>query len=166
MPYLNIWIHLVWATKNREPLLKTIDLRKQLFNHIHENGFDKNIHIDFVNGYIEHAHALLSLQADQTISKIAQLIKGESSHWINKNNLLPGQFEWQDDYFAVSVSESRVNAVRDYIKNQEQHHQKITFQQEYDEFMEKYGFGIIGPKKETTILSPEEPGMKEIAARL
>jgi REP element-mobilizing transposase RayT len=80
------------------------------------------------------------LGADQTIQKTMQLIKGESSFWINKNNLCKGKFEWQDEYFAVSVSESMIDRVRNYIKNQEQHHAKQTFQEEYDEFIVKYNF--------------------------
>jgi putative transposase len=80
---------------------------------------------------------------EQTIAKVAQLIKGESSFWINKNKLCKENFEWQDDYFAVSVSESGVNSVREYIKNQEIHHGTKTFQQEYDEFIEKYGFRVM-----------------------
>ena len=78
--------------------------------------------------------------SDQTISKVAQLLKGESSNWVNKNNLIPGHFEWQDEYIAVSVSESMINKVRDYIKNQEEHHRKKSFAEEYDEFIKKYGF--------------------------
>jgi len=74
---------------------------------------------------------------------VVQLIKGESAFWINKNNLCAKKFEWQREYFAVSVSESGVNKVREYIKNQEIHHAKKTFQQEYDAFMEKYGFEMI-----------------------
>jgi putative transposase len=103
----------------------------------------KGIHVDFVNGHVDHVHCLISLNKDQTISKVMQLLKGESSFWINKNNLCREYFEWQDEYFAVSVSESGVNKVREYIKNQEAHHSKKTFQQEYDEFMEKYGFELM-----------------------
>ena len=77
---------------------------------------------------------------DQTIQKLVQLIKGESSYWINKNGLTKEKFEWQDEYFAVSVSESIVNKVRDYIKKQEEHHGTKTFQDEYEEFVDKYGF--------------------------
>lgn len=69
-----------------------------------------------------------------------QLIKGESSFWINKNQLTQQKFDWQDEYFAVSVSESILDKVRNYIKNQEEHHRKKSFQEEYDEFLEKYGF--------------------------
>lgn len=80
---------------------------------------------------------------DQTIQKTMQLIKGESSFWINKNKLTKEKFEWQHEYFAVSVSESAIDKVRDYIKNQEEHHHKKTFQEEYDEFISKYGFEIF-----------------------
>jgi len=83
------------------------------------------------------------LGVEQNIKKIIQLIKGESSLWINKNQLTKERFEWQDEYFAVSVSESVVDKVRDYIKNQEIHHQKKTFQEEYDEFIIKFGFQKI-----------------------
>ena len=75
-----------------------------------------------------------------------QLIKGESSFWINKHQLTKQKFEWQDEYFAVSVSESVVDKVRNYIKNQEIHHAKKTFQEEYDEFIDKYGFKKINDK--------------------
>ena len=142
MPFIKIWLHLVWATKKREPLL-TKDIRQVVFKHIRENAVIKNIHVDFVNGHVDHVHCLISLHPEQTISKVVQLIKGESSCWINKNYLCKEHFEWQDEYFAVSVSESGVNKVREYIKNQEEHHSKKNFQEEYDEFMQKYGFVLI-----------------------
>ena len=82
----------------------------------------------------------MSLNSEQTAAKVTQLIKGESSFWVNKNKLIPFKFEWQDEYIAVSVSESMVDSVRDYIKNQEEHHKIKTFQEEYDEFMIKYKF--------------------------
>ena len=142
MPFIKIWIHLVWATKNRKPSL-TSDIRQKVFAHIRENAKTKNIHTDFVNGHADHVHCLVGLNQEQTIAKVVQLIKGESSFWINKTALCKEKFEWQDEYFAVSVSESGVDKVRQYIKNQEAHHAKKNFQQEYDEFMEKYGFEMI-----------------------
>lgn len=142
MGYVKMWIHLVWATKKREPVLEK-NIRKKIFSHIRENALTKNIQVDFINGHIDHIHILVSLNADQTIANILQLIKGESAYWINKNKLTLQKFEWQDDYFAVSVSESGVDKVREYIKNQEEHHKKKTFQQEYEEFMERYGFELM-----------------------
>jgi len=105
-----------------------------------KNAIAKNIFINTLNCVEDHIHILLSLGNDQTISKVAQLIKGESSFWLNKNKLIKGKFEWQDEYIAVSVSESMINKVRDYIKNQEEHHRKKSFAEEYDEFIKKYGF--------------------------
>lgn len=137
MPLLKIWIHLVWATKNRAPVL-TKDIREIIFKHIKENGKKKNIHVDFVNGHCDHVHCLISLNAEQTIAKVVQLLKGESSYWANKNNLCEEKLAWQDEYFAVSVSESGVDRVREYIKNQEEHHRNKTFGEEYDEFIKKY----------------------------
>ena len=153
MPFVKVYIHFVWSTKNREPFLDSKELRVKIWNHIRTNAKEKGIFIDFINGYSEHCHCLISLGVDQTIQKVMQLIKGESSFWINKEQLLDEtsyamkndllKFEWQDEYFAVSVSESMLDKVRNYIKNQEEHHTTKTFQDEYDEFISKYGFEKI-----------------------
>ncbi len=143
MPYIKVYIHFVWSTKNREPFLDTRELRQKVWHHIKENAKGKGIFIDFINGYQEHCHCLISLGSDQTIEKTMQLIKGESSFWINKNNLTKGKFGWQDEYFAVSVSESVIDRVREYIKNQEEHHSHKSFNEEYDEFIGRYGFEIF-----------------------
>jgi hypothetical protein len=83
----------------------------------------------------------------QTISETVQLIKGESAFWVNRNRLCPYSFAWQDDYFAVSVSESHVKKVTEYIENQEKHHANKTYAQEAEEFISKYGFQLIKDKK-------------------
>lgn len=147
MPYIKVYIHCVWSTKNRIPYLDTIQLRQKVWQHIRENAIQKGIFIDFINGYSDHCHCLISLGVDQNIQKVMQLIKGESSFWINKNGLTKEKFEWQDEYFAVSISESVVDKVRNYIQNQEIHHTKKTFQEEYDEFIDKYGFKKINSKQ-------------------
>ena len=145
MPFVKIWIHAVWATKKREPLLnKTI--RQTVFEHIHQNALDKGIYMDIVNGHAQHVHCLFRLKNDQTISKVMQLIKGEPSFWINRQKLIKSKFQWQDEYFAVSVSESQVEAVRKYIREQEEHHKNKTFKQEYDEFINRYGFQVFKDK--------------------
>jgi len=82
----------------------------------------------------------MALKADQTIANNVRLIKGECTHWINKNNLIKPKFKWQEEYFAVSISHSMVDRVREYIYNQEQHHKKKTFEDEYNNFISKYGF--------------------------
>ena len=142
MPYIRVWIHFVWSTKGREKLIHA-GLRPPLLSHITENAKKKSIFIDSLNCVEDHIHLLVSLGSEQTLSKMVQLIKGESSFWINKNELTKGRFEWQGDYFAVSVSESGVAKVRSYIKRQEEHHRRKSYQEEYEEFIEKYGFDIL-----------------------
>ena len=143
MSWIRIWVHLVFSTKNRDPLLNTAELRNKIFLHIKQNAEAKDIWLDHINGHNNHIHCLISLGRDLSISKISQLIKGESSHWINKNNLTKTKFIWQDDYWAVGVSESHLKSIRSYIQNQEEHHRKISFDEEIDKFMEKYGWKII-----------------------
>jgi putative transposase len=99
--------------------------------------------MDCINGYSEHVHCLISLGREQRLSYVAQLIKGESSFWINKNKLTRSKFAWQDDYYAVSVSESHVEQVRVYIKSQEDHHKLKSFEEEIEVFMKKYGFSVV-----------------------
>ena len=146
MPFVKVYLHCVWSTKNRIPYLDSIELRQKDWNHIRENAIQKGIYIDFINGYSDHCHCLISLGVDQNIQKVIQLIKGESSFWINKNELTKEKFQWQEEYFAVSVSESILDKVREYIKNQEEHHKKKSFQEEYDEFILKYGFKMVDNK--------------------
>ena len=140
MPFVKVYIHFVWCTKNRIPYLESLDLRNKMWNHIKENAIKKEIFIDFVNGYNDHCHCLVSLGIDQTISKIMQLIKGESAFWFNQQNFISKKLQWQDEYYAMSVSQSAIEKVRNYIKNQEEHHKKKTFHDEHTEIIEKYGF--------------------------
>ncbi|QQS51775.1 MAG: IS200/IS605 family transposase [Bacteroidota bacterium] len=140
MPYIKLYIHFVWSTKNRYPFLNTPDLRRKVWNHIQENASEKGVFIDFIGGYSDHCHCLVSLGTDQTIQNVMQLIKGESSFWINKQQLCEVQFAWQNDYFAVSVSESLLEKTREYIKNQEVHHKNKSFDEEYKDFVLKHGF--------------------------
>ena len=139
MPWIKVWLHFVWCTKERFPYLQD-GIRTRVFEHIRENAIKKKIHIDFLNGYLEHVHCLISLGSDQTLEKLMQLIKGESSFWINKNQLTKKKFEWQDEYFVASVSESNVASVRRYIARQEEHHSKIPFDKEFDEMLLRAGF--------------------------
>jgi REP element-mobilizing transposase RayT len=137
---------MVFSTKNREPFLNSSELRRNVFEHIKNNAEEKGIWLDCINGYQEHAHCLISLGKEQTISKVAQLIKGESSYWINQNNLTTEKFVWQDDYWIVGVSESHLESVRKYIHNQEIHHSNQSFESEINNFMEKYGWSFLKEK--------------------
>jgi putative transposase len=139
MPHISVWIHFVWTTKDRAPLLND-SIRPKVFEHIRENAKKKGIFIGAINGWLEHVHCLVSLASGQTIDEVIRLLKGESSHWINQNRLCKMKFHWQDEYFAVSVSESLLPAVRRYIDNQELHHQSRSFGDEFDDFIGRAGF--------------------------
>lgn len=143
MSWVRVYIHIVFSTKNKEPFLNSKDLRKKVFQHIKQNAEEKGIWLDCVNGWQEHAHCLISLGKEQSISKVAQLIKGESSFWINQNKLTESKFNWQDDYWAMGLSESHLDSVRKYIHGQEEHHSGKSFTEEVNEFMEKYGWDLI-----------------------
>jgi len=142
MSYIRIWVHCVWGTKKRVPHFNNSNTI-QTINHIRKNAKKKDIYIDFLNIHKEHVHCLLSLNTGHSIDKDIQMIKGESSFWINKNEIIQGKFAWAEEFFAVSVSESHLNIVRNYIKNQEKHHKVKTWEDEYSEFMDKYGFKKI-----------------------
>jgi putative transposase len=139
MSYIKIWIHAVWGTKNRLPLLRG-PILSQVCKHISNNAKEKGIYIDTINGYDEHVHVLMLLKHDFSISKQIQLLKGESSLWINKNNITKLNFEWADKYFAASVSDDKIDKVRAYILNQQEHHKRYTFADEYKLFLKGIGY--------------------------
>ncbi len=147
MPFIRIWVHLIWSTKNREPVLQK-EYRIKIFEHIKSNAREEDIYLDTIGGHIQHVHTLISLKSEQTISNVAQLLKGESAFWVNNKSGMNLRLEWQDEYIAVSVSESGVEGVRDYIRDQEEHHRKKSFDEEYQEALRNNGFSVDGLKSE------------------
>lgn len=133
MSYVIIWVHAVWGTKNRYPYL-TEHVRPHVIRHILENCGKKKIQPDSLDGYHDHLHCLFRLNPDMSIAKAMQLIKGESSHWVNNHGILQSRFEWADDYYAVSVSESQVPRVRNYILRQAEHHGTVSFKERFEAF--------------------------------
>jgi putative transposase len=136
MPYTKIWIHLIWTTKNRGKLISP-ELKPKLLSHIKEYTSARDIHLDFINCTSDHVHAIISMNPDQMLCRIMQLIKGESSSWINRSRLIHQHFAWQEEYIAYSLSESRLNYLREYIKNQEEHHRKKSLSEEISLILKK-----------------------------
>jgi|SRR5690606_567316 len=134
-----IWIHAIWATKERMPLVNT-SIEQKVYQFISEQLKEQGCRVRIINGMPDHIHCLFMLSPQKSIADIIKQIKGSSSHFINQNNLIADKFAWQTGYAAYSVSESVVDKVFQYIKNQKRHHQIKTFQQEYDEFLKIYGF--------------------------
>ena len=111
MGYSKVYIHLVWTTHKRQPLLSK-DLRAYIFMYMKHNAKAKGIFIDHIGGYTDHVHCLITLNCDQSMSKVVQLLKGESSHWINQMGFVQGKFRWQEEYYAVSVGLRHLKVVR------------------------------------------------------
>jgi len=120
-----------------------MSFRPALLKHIRENALEKDLVLDYINAHLDHVHALINLGKQQNLSFIMQNLKGESSFWINRQKILPSHFNWQDDYFAVSISHSHVDRVRRYIKNQDEHHKHMDWEEESELFMKRYGFERI-----------------------
>ena len=136
--YSRVWLHLVWATLERRPVLSKPAAAK-LSAHLHERAQAKSIYlkINFVNA--DHVHVLLDLPTNLCIEDLVQLLKGESSHWVNEQNLVPGKFGWQRGYGVFSVSQSGVEEVCAYIAGQEAHHKTTDFNAELRKLVERYG---------------------------
>ena len=139
MSHINIMVHTVWRTKNNLPLIN-LQTKKILITHIRENAKSKSIHIHALDGYRDHMHCLISLSKDQQIGKIVQLIKGESSHWLNKHVFMKSVFAWGEDYYASSVSPWDVQKVKHYIARQEEHHKRTSYAEEIESIIRESGF--------------------------
>lgn len=134
-----IWIHAIWATKERTPLINS-SVEQKVYHFISEQFRELGCPVRIINGMSDHIHCLFLLSPQKSIAEVIKQIKGSSSHFVNQNNLISERFAWQTGYASYSVSESIVDKVFHYIYNQKQHHLKKTFLQEYDEFLKLYGF--------------------------
>jgi putative transposase len=135
--YTQIHIHFVFAVKFRNGMIQSKwadDLYKYMTGIIQNN----NHKLLAINGMPDHIHILIGLRPAQSISDLMKDMKQSSSKWINENKLTRGHFEWQEGYGAFSHSKSQINQVINYIQNQELHHKKKTFIEEYIDFLEKF----------------------------
>lgn len=137
--YTACYLHLIWGVKDRLPLLKSKEVRVAINGFLQEYAGSKNIQIKTMYINTEHAHLLTELPTNQTIEDTVKLLKGSSSHWINQNDIIKPKFAWAVGYAAFTVSKSNVQRVHNYILNQEKHHKKITFREEYEAFIKRHG---------------------------
>lgn len=134
--YSNLSFHTVFSTKERKRLL-TKDVRDRLYPYISGIANKNNFKTLIVGGTDDHIHILLSLKPETSVSKAVQLIKGGSSKWLHDNFPNLNIFSWQEGYGAFTVSISQIDVVKNYIANQEQHHKKMTFEEEYLELLKR-----------------------------
>ena len=142
-----ILVHIVFGTKNREPLIEASWL-DELFGYMGTTARDHKATILSSGGIEDHVHLLVKIHPAFAISETVQLIKANASRWINQSGKLSSRFEWQRGYGVFSVSQSQAAKVKTYIRNQRQHHSRVTFRDEYlamlrrhaVEFDERYVF--------------------------
>ena len=137
MSYVSSYYHCVFSTKERRPLI-TPALRERLWPFLGGIARQNKMKAIEIGGVEDHVHILLSLPATMAISKALQLIKGGSSKWVHETFPEHRLFSWQEGYGAFSVSESRVDSIIHYIKGQEEHHRKMTFQEEFRALLKKH----------------------------
>jgi putative transposase len=127
-----VFVHTVWVTKSRKPLI-TPKLKPALLQHINVYANKKAIKICEMDCVQDHIHILFLLPSDMPLSGIIHLMKGESAHWVNENKIVEYHFQWQGGFYAASVSSRNIPSVIRYIKNQESHHRSQTFKEEIEE---------------------------------
>lgn len=113
--YHRLWIHAIWATKERMPLINK-DIESKIHNIISEQLHELGCPLRIINGMPDHIHCLFLLNSQKSIAEVMKQIKGSSSHFINQNDFLTQKFSWQTGYAAYSVSESVTEKVYQYIK--------------------------------------------------
>ncbi len=140
--YVKIWVHAVFSTKYRQPIIEE-KVAPKIYQYIKEELNAMNCYTQIINGMPDHVHILFLLNPQKSLSEVMKNLKGSSSHTINQENLTPEKFAWQNGYGAFSVSDNRMHIVEKYIKNQQQHHAVKSFQDEWDYFLTTHGFAVV-----------------------
>lgn len=135
--YHQIYLHIIFAVKYRQAVLEK-RWRSEVFGAIGNLINDADCKTIIVNGVEDHVHCLLALKPNISISDLMRSVKAKSSKHINEQGLTPQRFEWQEGYSVFSYGQSQLDSVYQYIQNQEEHHQKQTFKEEYLRFLEKF----------------------------
>jgi REP element-mobilizing transposase RayT len=135
--YSQVHIQLVFAVKYRDAAIHK-SWRGELYKYITGIVQENNHKLISINGMPDHVHVLVGMRPSQSISDLMQDIKANSSKWINDKNFVRGRFEWQDGYGAFSYGKSQLQEVIAYISDQERHHSKMTFREEYLGFLKKF----------------------------
>ncbi|PIY08196.1 MAG: transposase [Flexibacter sp. CG_4_10_14_3_um_filter_32_15] len=135
--YTQIHLHLVFAVKYREGLIgkKWKDELYKYITGIIQNNKHKLL---IINGMPDHVHILIGFRTHQSLADLIKNIKQSSSLWINERKLCKGKFAWQEGYGAFSYGHSQLPQIIEYIKEQENHHQKRSFLEEYQSFLKLF----------------------------
>ena len=136
--YTQLFVHFVFAVQNRQALISKT-WKDELYKYITGIVANKGHKLLSIGGVADHIHVLIGVSPNQSVSSLVADIKRSSSLWINERNLTAGKFAWQEGFGAFSYGKSQVHDVALYIENQEEHHKKQTFKDEYIKFLELFG---------------------------
>ena len=136
--YTRLSCHIICSTKNRAPEITT-DIRARLYDYVGGIVKGENGTLIVANGMPDHVHLLVVLHATTCVADMVRRIKANSSKWIHETWPEKEHFAWQSGYGAFSVSGSGVNEVQAYITNQEAHHARLSFEEEFVAFLRRYG---------------------------
>ncbi|MBN2638909.1 MAG: IS200/IS605 family transposase [Bacteroidales bacterium] len=131
-----IYVHFVFSTKYRKPLIEN-SLRNDLYSYIVGTLSALHSYTVGVGAHSDHIHLLCTLPRTITAAELISKVKSSSSKWMKNKGVV--DFSWQNGYAAFSVSSSKLETVKNYILNQDEHHRKKTFQEEYRRFLDEYG---------------------------
>ena len=137
-----LWTHLIFSTKNRLPFLRDKKLRIDTHAYLAKMLREQDCETLIVNGVEDHVHALFALSRTHSIASVVKEIKRTSTGFAKELSPSLAKFHWQRGYGAFSVSQSSLDEVIRYIVNQEEHHKRITFQDEYRAFLKVYGIDL------------------------
>lgn len=135
--YSQIYIHVVFAVKGRQNLISK-NRKDELYKYITGIITNENQKLIAINGMPDHIHILIGLKPNKTLSDLVRDIKANSSRFINDKSWINGKFEWQTGFGAFSYNHSQLTNVINYIQNQEEHHKKKTFKEEYVDFLKAF----------------------------
>ena len=135
--YTQIHIQCVMAVKSRHALIGP-SWKEQLHKYITGIVQNQGHKLIAINSMPDHLHLFIGFRPNQSLSDLMRIVKSDSSEWINKQQFNSSKFNWQEGYGAFSYSRSHIKAVSDYIANQEEHHRKKTFLEEYKLFLEQF----------------------------
>jgi REP element-mobilizing transposase RayT len=135
--YTQIHLHCIFAVKYRDAIIRST-WRERLHQYITGIVQNHDHKMLVVNSMSDHVHMLIGMRPKQSLSDLMKMVKQDSSEWINNNRLTPGRFRWQLGFGAFSYAKSDIGTVAAYIENQEMHHKRITFLEEYKKILEEF----------------------------
>lgn len=135
--YTQLYVHIIFAVQCRESLIQE-SFREQLYRYIAGTCRERNHLVHAINGTQDHIHMLVGMHPAESVAELVKMVKSHSSRWVNEHHL-HGKFAWQSGYGAFTYSKSQLPAVKKYIESQQEHHRKVSFQEEIARIFDRAG---------------------------